>query len=166
VGHAAGRRQVKCLPPPRARRDWLGGEFVLVEQTAEPVATAEAIELQLFCARCRCSYRRWLRERRPLAERAVGPVLVVMRRVDVDDAVEVAPAEDEQPVKAFAPETADPTLGMCACPRRPHWRPDHAHAFGAEDLVEGVRELAVAVADQEADAMIAEVEAEVARLLG
>jgi hypothetical protein len=83
------------LAPPRARRDRLCGEFVFVEQTAELVVTAEAIELQLFCARCRFSYRRWLRERRPLAERAVGPVRVVVRRVDVDDALEVAAAEDE-----------------------------------------------------------------------
>jgi hypothetical protein len=42
-----------------------------VEQAADPVVTAEAIELQLFCARCRFSYRRWLRQRWPLAERAV-----------------------------------------------------------------------------------------------
>ena len=64
--------EVKCLAQPRGRHDWLRGEFVFVEQAAEPVVTAEAIELQLFCARCRFSYRRWLRERWPLAERAAG----------------------------------------------------------------------------------------------
>jgi len=69
---ARASREVKCLAPPRERRDWLCGGFVFVERTAEPVVTAEAIELQLFCTRCRFSYRRWLRERRPLAERAVG----------------------------------------------------------------------------------------------
>src|SRR6266508_6000208 len=39
-------------------------------------------------------------------------------------------------------------------------------AFAAEDLVEGAAVLTVAVADQEADALLREVEAEVARLLG
>jgi hypothetical protein len=45
-------REIKCLAPLREMRDWLCSEFVFVEQTAEPVVTAEPIELQLFCARC------------------------------------------------------------------------------------------------------------------
>src|SRR5207245_280334 len=43
---------------------------------------------------------------------------------------------------------------------------DNPDAFAAEDLVEGAAVLAVAVADQEANALVGEVEAEVARLLG
>ncbi len=48
------------------------------------------------------------------------------------------------------PQTADPALGVCPRPRRPHRRLDHPDAFGAEDLVEVARELPVTVTDQEA----------------
>jgi hypothetical protein len=65
-----------------------------VQQPAEAVAMAEAIELQRVTARRRFVYRRRLRERRLLTEGAVRPVFVVVRRVDVDHALEVAAAED------------------------------------------------------------------------
>jgi hypothetical protein len=58
----------------------------------------ETIELQLV-ARRRHVYRRRLGERRPLVERAVRPVSVVVLRVDVNDALEVAAAENQQPVE-------------------------------------------------------------------
>jgi hypothetical protein len=50
----------------------LCGEFVFVEQPAEPLATAEAIELQQVIARPRFVCRRRLCEWRPLSERAMG----------------------------------------------------------------------------------------------
>jgi hypothetical protein len=40
---------------------------------------------------------------------------------------------------------------MRSRPRRSHWRFDYMGAFGAEDVVEVARELAVAIADQVAD---------------
>ncbi len=46
------------------------------------------------------------------------------------------------------------------------WRAEDADPLAAEDLVEGAGVLAVAVADQEADLLLGEEEAEVARLLG
>jgi hypothetical protein len=51
-------------------------------------------------------------------------------------------------VEAFAPNASDPALGVCPCLRRPNRRLDHPDAFGAEDLVELARELAVAVTDE------------------
>jgi hypothetical protein len=72
----------------------LCGEFVFVQQAAEAVATSEAIEQQQVGARRRFVYRRRLRQRRMLTEGAVRPVLVVVLRVDMDDALELATAED------------------------------------------------------------------------
>ena len=92
-----------------------------MQQPAEPVAAAEAIKLQQQeVARRRHVYRRRLRERRPLVERAVRPVSVVVLRVDVNDALEVATAENQQPVETFAAQAFDPALGVRTRPRRPH----------------------------------------------
>src|SRR6266496_998963 len=71
-----------------------------------------------------------------------------MSDVGRKDVVEVTAAEDQEPVKAFAPNAADPALGVCPRLRRPNRRLDHPDAFGAEDLVELARELAVAVTDE------------------
>src|SRR5918996_795124 len=46
-----------------------------------------------------------------------------------------------------------------------HWRLHYPDAFAAEDLVEAAAVLAVAVANQETNALLCEVETEVARLL-
>ena len=120
--------------------DLLRGEFVFVKQSAEPVATAEAIELQQLFARGWFVYR-WLREGWLLVERAVLPVRVVVQRVDAEDMLEMTAADDQQPVEALTAHAADPALGVCSRPRRL----DHTDAVGAEDLVEVARELAVAV---------------------
>jgi hypothetical protein len=85
----------------RRWRDQLCGEFVFVEQPAGPVAMAQAIERKLLTARRRFANRR-LFERRMLGERAVRPMLVVVLRVDVNDVLEVAAAEDQEPVEALA----------------------------------------------------------------
>src|SRR5262249_26991079 len=80
---------------------------------------------------------------------------------------EVSAAEDQQPVEAFAADATDPAL--CVRPRlwRPRRRLDHTDAFGAEDLVELARELAVSVTDQKprTDAVAVELHQQVARLL-
>jgi hypothetical protein len=72
----------------------LRGEFVFVEQSAETIAAAQAIELQRLTARRPFCYRLPLCERRLLGERTVRPVFVVVLRVDVNDSLEVAAADD------------------------------------------------------------------------
>jgi hypothetical protein len=139
-----------CVPSVGLEDDRLRREVVFVQQAAEPVATAHVIELQQFVARRRFVYRRWFRERRPLVERAVRPVSVVVPRVDVNHAFEVGAAKDQQPVETFAARAFNPALGVRTRSRRPPRRLDHADPLGAEDLVEAGGELAVPVADQKA----------------
>jgi hypothetical protein len=76
--------------------------------------------------------------------------------------------EDQQPVEALAANASDPALGVRPRLRRPYRRLDHPDALGAEDLVKIVRELAVAITNQEprADALVAEFHEQVAGLLG
>ena len=82
------------------------------------------------------------------------------------DVLEVAAVENQQPVQALRADSADEPFGDRVCLWRAHRCLDGPDAFAAEDLVEGAAVLAVAVADQEAHAALAQVEAEVARLLG
>jgi hypothetical protein len=100
----------------------LGGELVFVDEAAESVPATEPIERDGF-ARSSIGCWRRLGERRPLLERAVRPVLVVMRCVRGDDAFEVAASEDQQPVEAFAAEAPDPALGMALAPAAPAGAP-------------------------------------------
>src|SRR5262249_60120642 len=82
--------------------------------------------------------------------------------------LEVASAEDQEPVEALAANAADPAFGVGARLRRSYRRFDDANAFGAEDLVELAAELAVAITDQKLrpDPLVVELHQEVARLLG
>jgi len=115
----------------------LCGEFVFVEQAAELIAAPQAIKRNRLIGQRRFAYRRWLRERWALAERAVRPVRVVVRRVDVDDALELAAAEDQQPVEALAAQAPDPAFCVRSRPRRrPQWSLDDTDTLGAEDLIE------------------------------
>ncbi len=159
-GHASVRRaEIRGLAMRRVR---------IVEQAAETITAPQAIKRNRLIGQRRFAYRRWLRERWALAERAVRPVRVVVRRVDLDDALELAAAEDQQPVEALAAQSADPALGVRSRPRCLHRRFDDTDAFGAEDLIEVARELAVAVADQEArpHPFVVESHQQVVRLLG
>jgi hypothetical protein len=70
----------------------LGSELVFVNQAAESVVAAEPIELGQVGRSV--VVRRQLGERRPLPERAMRPVLVVMERVGRHDAFEVPAADD------------------------------------------------------------------------
>ena len=63
----------------------------------------------------------------------------------------MSPATYKDPVEAFGPQGPHPALGEGVGPRRTDRRADHGNALGPEDLVEGTRELGVAVADQEPD---------------
>jgi hypothetical protein len=79
---------------------------VFVEESAESVASLD---------RCLRWWWRWRlgRERRVSPERAVWALGVVVVDVDVQDAVEVARAEDQQPVQAFG-SCPGPWQGECA----------------------------------------------------
>src|SRR6266516_686213 len=86
--------------------------------------------------------------------------------VDAKHALEVTAVEEQQQVQTLGTYGPDKTLRDRVCLRRPHGSLQCPDAFAAEDLVEAAAVFAVAVADQEADALLGEVEAEVARLLG
>jgi hypothetical protein len=134
-----------------------GGSVVFVDKAAEAVVATDLPD-----GRCRC--RRWLPRLRWLeVERAVGPLRVVVLDVDAQDAFEVAAVEDQQPVEALDARGSNEPLGDGVCLRRPPWRLDDPDASAAEDLVERAGVLAVAVADQQAHALVGEIEAEVAR---
>jgi hypothetical protein len=63
--------------------------------------------------------------------------------VDAQDAVEVARAEDQQPVQALRPCGPHEALGVRVGLWRAERRLDHLDAVGAEDLVEAGHELRV-----------------------
>src|SRR5262245_49461678 len=77
------------------RADALGGEPVLVDQPAEQVAVAYAIEVD--------HVGEWLLrlQRRPLPECPVRSMLVEMADVCDEHVLEVAAAEDQQSVEAL-----------------------------------------------------------------
>jgi hypothetical protein len=81
----------------------------------------------------------------------VRPVPVVVAGVLREDRSQVAFVVDEHPIGALGPGCAYPSLGVAICPRCP-WRDLHClQALAGEDLVEGGRELGVAVPDDEAE---------------
>jgi len=78
----------------------------------------------------------------------VGSVLVVVVDVVADDTLEVSLVPDDGAIEELAACRSDPALGK----RVGHWRADRSledlEPFGAEDLVEGVDELAATVANE------------------
>ncbi len=104
--------------------------------------------------------------RRAQGEGAVRALGVVVLDVDAEYPFEVAAVEDQQPVEALGSDGAHEALGDAVrlrCSNRGAQDPD---PFAAEDLIEGSGVLAVAVANQEADLLLGEEEAELACLLG
>jgi hypothetical protein len=87
------------------------------------------------------------------------PLAVVVVDVDAEHAFEVTPVEDQQPVETFGPHSPDEALGDRVRFRRSQRRPHDSDALATEDVVEGTAVLAVAVTNQEADAVVREVEA-------
>src|SRR5207249_11280334 len=115
----------------------------------------------------RCERGRVAPVRREQLESAVWRVLVVVAAVDVEHVLEVAAAEDEDPVETVGANRAHPTLGEGVCVRR-LWRcADHLDAFRPKDLVERTAELRVAIMEEEPERLLSlELHGEVARLLG
>jgi hypothetical protein len=137
---------------------------VFVDQAAEQVG---AVELQIGSR----SRRRWVSVcllGRAKCECPMRPMLVVMARVDMKHVLELAAAENEQPVEALATHRPDPTLGMCVRVRCLDGCADHSHSVACEDLIEATAELGVAIVDQETERLLAILERhqQVACLLG
>jgi hypothetical protein len=80
----------------------------------------------------------------------VRPVHVVVIDKLVEHVLEVAAAQDQEPVEAFSADSADEALGVRL--RCTHRGLDDLDALAREAGVEVAGELAVAVADQEAKA--------------
>jgi hypothetical protein len=97
----------------------------------------------------------------------VGPVFVVMPRIDTQYAFEMVPSEDENPIETIAADGSHPALGIGVRVRRLHWRPDHFDPLGAKNLVEDSAELPVAVVDQQLEPtlLLSQLHDEVAGLL-
>jgi hypothetical protein len=68
-------------------------------------------------------------------ERAVGPVFVVVPRVDTKDTFEMAASEDENAIQAVAADGSHPALGVGVRVRRLHWRPDHVDPVGCTNPI-------------------------------
>jgi len=108
------------------RREDRGGACVAAASPAESVSSGRAAQ----------------------AEGAVKTMLVVMPHVDTQHALEMAAANDQDPVEATRPDRSDPAFGVgvrVGCPNR---RADHLDPLGTEDLVEAAAELRVAIVDQ------------------
>src|SRR5512132_3462673 len=92
----------------------------------------------------------------------------IMLDVDPKDLLEVAAADDQQPVQALGPDRAHPALGVGVRRGCPHRRAEHLTTLRAEHLVETAAELGVPVVDKEAHlpAPLAQHQQKVAGLLG
>jgi hypothetical protein len=117
------------------------GGLVFVDESTEQIATAKPGRLG---QRRRVAAVRWEQ-----LESAVWPVLVVVAAVDAKHLLEMAAAEDEDPIEAVSANSAHPAFGEGVCVRRPDRRVDHLDALRPKDLVERAAELAVAIMDEE-----------------
>src|SRR5262249_34652143 len=112
----------------------------------------------------------WIRggcPRRAQLQTAMGPEPVVVLHVLGQDCLQMPSAQDQQPVQALAPGTRDPALAPSVRVRGPDRGSDHLQTFCPEDSIEGGREVAVSIVDQEArlDLRFLELPGQVARLL-
>ena len=98
----------------------------------------------------------------------MGPVGVVVVDVVGDESFELALVPDDGAVEELAAQGADPAFGERVRDRRPDRGLEDLEAFGAEDLVEGVDELAASVTYERSGAgeLVAVAEEQVAGGLG
>ena len=96
--------------------------------------------------------------RGPKRECPMRPVLVVMAGVDAEYVLELAAAEDEQPVEALASDAADPALGVGVRVRCLDGRADDGDPFALKDVIAAAAELGVAIVDEEAKRLPAVIE--------
>jgi hypothetical protein len=93
-------------------------EFVLVDEAAEEVESVHAGQWRRRVASSRSDGGR--RIGRLEVERAVRPPAVVVEHVDAENVLELAAAENQEPVEALAADTADPALDVRVRVRRPN----------------------------------------------
>jgi hypothetical protein len=138
----------------------LGCLRVFVDQSAEDRAPSDLVNGQIGDA---TSWRGW-----PLAQRAMRPMFVVVRRVLAEDGCQMPFAGDEHAVGAFPSDGAHPTFGGRVRPRRLRRRLDDRDTRRGEYGVEGGGELRVAVAQQEPQRVcsLVELDQKIPRLLG
>ena len=117
---------------------------VLMHETTEQVASVDPGRLILAGKGLSDG---WIGRLQP--ERPVRTVGVVVLDIDVD-LLEVAAADDQQPVQALGPDRARPALGVGVRRGCPHRRAEHLTTLRAEHLVETAAELGVPVVDKEA----------------
>jgi hypothetical protein len=136
---------------------------VLVEQTAEQVTSTHPA-LPILADDGQPGGWVW----RCQPERPVGTVAVVMLDVDPEDLLQVAAADDQQPVQALGADRPHPALGVRVRLGCPHRRHEDLATLGAEHLVEAAGELRVPIAEQEAHppALVPQHQQEVPGLLG
>jgi hypothetical protein len=84
-----------------------------------------------------------------LVERAVWPMRVVVGDVLAQNRLKLLAGDDQDSVETFTPDAADPALGVRFRPWRSDWGLDQPESLRTKDLVDGGREFAVAVADQD-----------------
>jgi hypothetical protein len=121
----------------------LDGSPVLVDQSAEDSVTSDR--------GVKVDDGRGIVTGWALVEALVRPVVVEMALVLVEDGAGVSFVVDQEPVGALGADAADESLGVAIRLRGLGRDLDHVESFGGEDGVEGVGELGVAVADQEAE---------------
>jgi hypothetical protein len=131
-------------PAPLGARS--GRDVVLVDQAAEPVAPLN---------RRSCRPRDETKRGSPAVrgrevQGAMRSVPVVVIDEHPQHVLQLAAAEDQGPVEALAAHGADKALGGRVRLRGLDRGAHDLDTFASEDLVEGARELAVAIVDQEA----------------
>src|SRR5262249_38456366 len=96
-----------------------------------------------------------------------GPEPVVMHHVLGQDRLQMPSTQDQEPVQALPAGTGDPALAPSVRVRGPHRRSDDLQTLCPEDGVEGGREVAVTIVDQEAglDLSLLQLPGQVSRLL-
>ena len=120
---------------------WSGGISVLVDESATAGRSCD-LEVSIWLV-CSVGGDGW-----SLIERTVGPVRVVMIDVVDDKIVELAAVPDDGAVEELASKGADPAFGERVRHGSAYRCLEDLAAFGSEDLVEGVDELAGAVAHE------------------
>src|SRR5262249_51003980 len=97
----------------------------------------------------------------------MGPEPVVVLHVLGQDCLQMPSTQDQQPVQALAARTGDPALAPSVRVWGPHRCSDDLQTLCLDDGIEGGREVAVTIVDQEAglDLRLLELPSQVARLL-
>ena len=142
-------------------RGWSGGISVLVDESTT-AGRSNDLEVSIWLVW-------WVGgDGWSLIERTVGPVRVVMIDVVDDKLVELAAVPDDGAVEEFASQGGDPAFGERVRHGSAHRCLEDLHTFGSADLVEGVDELAAAVAHERLGVgeLVAVVEQQVPRCLG